>query len=87
MFLPKLQDHCRQLPSPFAIEVRGPRNRRVLGRSEQTRQKCEEASLRRRSRYLLRGTLARPGQQRRGCVGGLFEVSFASQIDGVSEGS
>lgn len=46
-------------------------NQAVLGRPEEAREKGKEASLRRRCRYLLRGTRAVPGERRRGDGGGI----------------
>lgn len=53
----------------------------------ETREKGEEASLRRRGHDLLDGTLAAPGQQKSVYVGGRFEVPLASQSGGWAGGS
>lgn len=59
-----------------------PREEPLLGRSVEAREKGKKASLRRRCRYLLRGTLAVPGE-RRGGDGGGIEFPLARQSDGA----
>lgn len=55
---------------------------RTLGRPEQAGEESLEASLRRRCRYQLRGTLGVPGRIGR-VDGGRFGISFAIQSDGL----
>lgn len=64
----------------YVVEVR---SERVLRRPEKAGEEGLEASLRRRCRYQLCGTLGTPGRVGR-VDGGRFEVSFAIQSDGLS---
>lgn len=59
-----------------------PREEPVLRRSKEAGEKGKEASLRRRCRYLLRGTLAVPGERRGGDGGGIV-FPLARQSGGV----
>jgi hypothetical protein len=67
-------------------EVAMARDHTLLGRTEEAGQEGEKASLRRRCRCLLRGTLLVPGQRRGGGDGGKLGVPLARQSDGGSAG-